>query len=295
MARVQRLPGAGRLFVSTDLQGNYGDFERVVAIFEGRMRSHGDAYLVVTGDLVHGPELAPEDWPDYLGTYYEGNSRAVLEHAHTLGMAYPDRTCFLVGNHEHAHIGGPVVSKFFPDEAQRLEELLGRERSEVMRAWISTWPLLAVAPSARILMMHAAPHAPIRSLDDIERLELDPARAPARARPELGPVFGSAGGLGLLGLLLWARTATGVRARQFMRAIEPESRVVVFGHDVARGGFAIAHEPMLCLSTSFGCFDGDKLYLEWDLSVAAQGARDVAARGLRPLHPEAPPVFRLPV
>jgi len=67
----------------------------------------------------------------------------------------------------------------------------------------------------------------------------------------------------------------------------------VYGHDVARTGYAIDREPMLCVSTSFGCFDGDKMYLEWDLAESAANAEDVARRGLRLLHPGAPAVHRV--
>jgi hypothetical protein len=48
----------------------------------------------------------------------------------------------------------------------------------------------------------------------------------------------------------------------------------------------------LCVSSSFGCHDGDKVYLEWDLARPAPSALVVAAEGLRPLHPTAPPVYR---
>jgi hypothetical protein len=78
----------------------------------------------------------------------------------------------------------------------------------------------------------------------------------------------------------------------FLAAFDPDLRVAVYGHDVAREGYAIDREPLLCLSTSFGCYDGDKLYLDWDLSEAAESARDLADRGLRPLYPDAPPIHR---
>ena len=68
--------------------------------------------------------------------------------------------------------------------------------------------------------------------------------------------------------------------------------MAVYGHDVARAGYAIDREPLLCVSSSFGCFDGDKLVLEWDLGERAETAREVADRGLFALHPEASPVHR---
>lgn len=283
MRRVIQLPDRGRLIVATDVQGNVGDFDRVAAAFEDAARSRDGAYLVVTGDLVHGPELSEAEWPDYLGTFYRGDSKGVLEHARELAERYPGRVHYLLGNHEHAHVGGPVVSKFFPDEARRLEDLLGPEGTARMRAWLRTWAFVAVARHARLVMLHAAPHARIRSADDLERLPLEGFD---------GTPLEDMATRSILGALLWARTTTTDRAFEFLHALDPQARVAVYGHDVARAGFAVEREPLLCVSTSFGCFDGDKLYLEWDLAEPAENARQTAKRGLKVLHPGAPPVHR---
>jgi hypothetical protein len=281
--RVIELPDRGRLIVATDVQGNVADFDRVVALFEDAARTRDGAHLVVTGDLVHGPELAETEWPDYLGTFYRGDSKTVLEHARELSLRYPGRVHYLLGNHEHAHVGGPVVSKFFPDEAQRLEDLLGDDDTVQMRNWLRTWPFVAVARRARMVMLHAAPHAVIRSADDLERLPLDGF--------DSVPLEDIAT-RGILGALLWARTTTTERAFAFLRALDRDARVAVYGHDVVRSGYAVEREPLLCVSTSFGCYDGDKLYLEWDLAEPAENARQAARRGLRALHPSASPVHR---
>lgn len=295
MRRVVHLPDRGRLFVATDMQGNVADFDRMAGIFEEAAGEPEGAVLVVTGDLVHGPELNEADWPDYLGSYYRGDSKTVLEHARALADRHPGRVHYLLGNHEHAHVGGPVVSKFFPDEARRLEDLVGEEGTRKMRTWLRTWPFVAVASKARLVMLHAAPHARIQSTDDIERLSLDSFLD--FAFDDLGWSPGAnipsdMASRGILGALLWARTTSTERANAFLRAIDPHAKVAVYGHDVARAGYAVDREPLLCVSTSFGCYDGDKLYLEWDLARPAESAREVARRGLKPLHPDAPPVHR---
>jgi hypothetical protein len=187
----------------------------------------------------------------------------------------------LLGNHEHAHVGGPVVSKFFPNEALRLERLMGREKTQAMTEWFTTWPLVAVAPKAGLLMMHAAPNAVIDAADDLERISL-----------RFGPPEAPGPGDEVLAEILWARTTSTTRARAFLRALDPELRVVVFGHDVVREGYAVEREPLLCVSTSFGCFDGDKLDLDWDRSQPVQTARELADSGLKPLYPGREPVFR---
>jgi len=279
--RVVELPDRGRLIVGTDLQGNLADFERLVEHFVRAHEEHPDgAFLVVTGDLVHGPEIPEQHWPEYLGTYFHADSAAVLDRAQALATRFPGRVHYLLGNHEHAHIGGPVVSKFFANEALRLEKLMGAARTEEVRTWFANWPLVAYAPSAGLLMVHGAPNAAIRSVRDIEDVSLE-----GRGDGSVDEVAAE---------LLWARTASTERARSFLRAIHPALTVAVYGHDVAREGYAIDREPLLCLSTSFGCHDGDKLFLDWDLSRSAQSAEEVAEEGLRPLRPEAVRVYRKP-
>jgi len=278
---VVRLPDRGRLIVGTDLQGNLRDFERIAELFEQAASGPDGAVLVLTGDLVHGPEIPEAYWPDYLGSYFAADSPAVVRKAKAFAEHHAGRVFYLLGNHEHAHVGGPIVSKFFPNEALRLERLMGRDDSDVMNQWFTTWPLVAVAPTAGLLMMHAAPNAAIGSEEDLERVVL-------RAAPPGTPAPGD----DLLSEILWARTTTTARARGFLRSVDSNLRVVVFGHDVVREGYSVEREPLLCISTSFGCFDGDKLYLDWDLSRPAQSARELAAQGLKPLYPDSEPVYR---
>jgi len=281
VSRVLDLPTSGRLLVATDMQGHLGDFRRMVQIFEEHRRSEPETYLVFTGDLVHGPELDPEEWPEHLGSYYMGESVGVLIEAAELQRRHPGKVHYLLGNHEHAHIGGPTVGKFFPDEAARLEELLGPDRTGWAREWLSTWPLVAVAPRARVCLLHGAPHAPIQSRDDVERIDLNALQNGAHDLTSRN----------ILGSLLWARAATGERARAFLRALGPSLSTAIHGHDVVREGFVVEDTTHLCVSSSFGCHDGDKLYVTWDLSEPAISALDVARRGLRRLWPEATPVY----
>lgn len=280
MPRVVTLPDRGRLIVATDLQGNLSDFERVETIFEEAAASPEGATLVITGDLVHGPEIPQDHWPEYLGSFFRADSVAVLNRAQQLAERHAGRVHYVLGNHEHAHVGGPVVSKFFADEAQRLESLLGPTRTAEVRSWFLRWPLVVHAPSAGILLTHGAPNAFIESPQDVERARLNPPGGEEGVVDEL------------VAELLWARTASEARARRFMAAIHPDLCVAIYGHDVAREGYAIDREPLLCISTSFGCFDGDKLYLDWDLSERAESAQALAATALVPLYPDAPTVYR---
>lgn len=282
MSRIVELPSSGLLLVATDMQGHLTDFRQVASIFEEHRRQRPDTYLVLTGDLVHGPELEPEEWPDHLGSYYVGESVDVLEEAAALQQRHAGHVHYLLGNHEHAHIGGPVVGKFFPDEAARLEELLGTARTAWVREWLLTWPLVAVAPQAGLCMLHGAPHAPIQSRADIERIDLEAIQAGYAADMSTRNILGS---------LLWARSASPDRARSFLRALGATLSTAIHGHDVVREGFMVEDTSHLCVSSSFGCHDGDKLYVAWDLAEPAISALDVARRGLRRLWPETSPVF----
>ena len=107
MARVLRLPDHGRLLVCTDLQGCMRDFDRVVVLFEQALQAYnGDAHLLFTGDLIHGPHIEPDDWPDFLGEYYRDASGEVVMAYAALTARYPGRVHALLGNHEHGHIAG---------------------------------------------------------------------------------------------------------------------------------------------------------------------------------------------
>src|ERR1044072_3808061 len=104
MARVLRLPDHGRLLVCTDLQGCLRDFERIVQIFEQALLDHqGDAHLLLTGALSHGPHIDPEDWPDFLGEYYRDASGEVIMAYARLAAQYPGRGHPPLGNPEHRH------------------------------------------------------------------------------------------------------------------------------------------------------------------------------------------------
>lgn len=283
MSRVVDLPGSGRLIVATDMQGHLGDFLQIARIFEEQRRERPDTYLVLTGDLVHGPELEAHEWPEHLGGYYVGESVALLEEAAALQQRHPGHVHYLLGNHEHAHIGGPVVGKFFPDEAARLEELLGPARTRWVRDWLIDWPLVAVAPRAGICMLHGAPHAQIQRREDIDEIDL--------VALQQGGSMRLAGARNILTALLWARAASAERARAFLRALGPTLQVAIHGHDVAREGFVVEDTTHLCVSSSFGCHDGDKVYVTWELDEPAISALDVARRGLRRLWPGTSPVY----
>jgi Calcineurin-like phosphoesterase len=280
MARVLRLPDHGRLLVCTDLQGCMRDYRRMVELFEQARRDHrGDAYLLFTGDLIHGPHIDPEDWPDFLGEYYRDASGEVMNAYAALAAKYPGHVHALLGNHEHGHVGGPHTAKFAADEVALLEQILGPTGTARMKAIIHTFALVAIAPCGAVFT-HGAPAAQIDSVADLERVDLSGAGLSSPLEVLDTPI---------LGRILWARSATEAEARRFLRATG--STLSIYGHDVIPEGFECVGDEQIIVSTSFGLSDSNKVYVSLDLSTRYRGVRDLrVGQELLPLYPDrAPP------
>lgn len=258
--RVLRLPSRGRLLISTDLQGNLTDFRQL----ERHLEAAGDdAVLVLTGDLVHGPdEDTQARWPEHLGTPYRDESPALVEALLAAQARAPGRVWCLLGNHDHAHVGGPATAKFHPDERYALEQRLDAAGVERLRRAVRTFPLVAAAPCG-VVLCHAAPSAAIDGPHDFEHLVLE-------GYDEMG--FAEFLSVPVLGPLLWSRLATEAEAERFVRALGGE--VAVYGHDVVREGYAKDGQRQLCVSTSFGLLDADKVYVEVDLAGKYRSVHD---------------------
>ena len=279
MARVIRLPDHGHLIVCTDLQGCLRDFRAIVSVFERALHeTDGDAHIIFTGDLVHGPHLTQEQWPDFLGEYYRDNSGEVVEGFVELADTYPGRVHALLGNHEHGHIGGPHTAKFALDEVALLERILGPERSHRLRQAIQGFALAAVAPCGAVFT-HGAPAADIHSIDEIEAAALTGYDydhiIDILEIPVVGPI-------------LWARSATDSAAQQFVHALG--GTISIYGHDVIPEGFERIGDTQIVVSTSFGVFDSNKVYLDLDLAAGYQTVRDLrVGREIKPLYPAKAP------
>jgi len=280
MARVLRLPDHGRLLVCTDLQGCMRDFDRFVRIFEQALLDHqGDAHVLFTGDLIHGPHIDPEDWPDFLGEYYRDASGDVMIAYSELAARYPGRVHALLGNHEHGHIGGPHTAKFAADEVALLEQILGPAATARMRAIIQTFALAAVTRCGAVFT-HGAPAAQIDSIADLELADLSGAHYASPLDVLDTPVVGK---------ILWARSASDAEARRFLRAMN--GTIAIYGHDVIPEGFETSGDLQMVVSTSFGVFDSNKVYVSLDLAAKYRVVHDLRiGHEILPLYPDkAPP------
>lgn len=280
--KVARLPSEGVLLICTDLQGNLRDFEQMVALYREE-RANGPVVLAFCGDLVHGPspELQrPGAWPRHLGTQYVDESAELLLQFEQL--VAEEAVMSVMGNHEHAHVGGPVVPKFYPDEAAILNDALGDHRERICDL-LRALPLVAVSESG-VVLTHGSPRqAPERS-EDLETLSWEGY--------EHVPLYEMAH-YDVLGSLLWARGCTDHQARAFLAAmIGRPSGVVVHGHDVVRAGFARQGAHHMVVSTSFALSDENKTYVRVDLGARYDTTADlregVELRHLYGARPELP-------
>lgn len=275
MAKVLRLPNRGRLLVCTDLQGCLRDFDRIAELFQEAQQEDRDAHLLFTGDLIHGPHLAEEEWPEFLGEYYRDASGEVIAAYEELAAAFPDRVHALVGNHEHGHMGGPHTAKFAADEVVLLERLLGPEGSHRLRRVLDTFSLVAIAPCGAVFT-HGAPAARIDSIEDLEGADLSGQSYASPLDVLDTPIVGK---------ILWARSAASAEARRFLRALG--GTISIYGHDVIPEGYERIGDEQMVVSTSFGVFDANKVYVQLDLGARYQTVHDLrVGQEILPLYPE---------
>jgi hypothetical protein len=256
------------------------DYRRMVEIFEQALLTyHGEAHLLFTGDLIHGPHIDPEDWPDFLGEYYRDASGELMIAFAGLAAQYPGRVHALLGNHEHGHIGGPHTAKFAADEVALLEQILGPTGTARMRGIIHTFAIAAVSRCGAVFS-HAAPAAQIDHVSELEQVDLSASGFASPLDVLDTPI---------LGRILWARSATEAEARRFVRAMG--GTISIYGHDVVPEGFECTGDEQIVVSTSFGLTDPHKMYVSLDLAGRYRTVHDLRiGHELLPLYPEkAPP------
>ncbi len=282
--KLLRLPDRGRLLVAADLHGNLRDFLALVAHFESL---GSDGHLLLLGDLLHGPYVPFESWgthPGLRGRPYRDQSPALLLGLTELMVRYPGRVFLLLGNHEHAHIGGPRTSLFARDEAAVLEQRIGIENSSWLAQLLAALPLWAVSASG-LLFSHAAPAAAVADLKDLEQIDYRHYRAPSPSPSDSPPAAPQPlDAAGLLGQLLWTSSLSPALAR---RVLEPLGlTLAVYGHTVIQAGYQAIGSQQLIVSSSFGMDDAYKKILCLDLAVQYRSASSLRlGHEILPLYP----------
>jgi hypothetical protein len=310
-SKLLRLPDRGRLLVAADLHGNLRDFLAITAMFERLRRDGDDAFLLFLGDVLHGPYLPFPRWQSdernsglgglLRGRPYRDQSPNILLELGELMTRYPGRVATLLGNHEHAHIGGPRTSLFARDEAMALEQRLGVEASLWLAGFLRGLPLWAIS-ACGVLFSHAAPAGDLVRLQDLEAIDYRRYAPPRVTRREAGsgsdaPAMRNGRTAAapepaarLLGQLLWTPAMPPQQAREVLS--RAGARVAVYGHAVIPTGYQTIGSEQLILSTSFGMEDACKRVLLLDLSRSYQSTADLRPGiELLPLYPELGPTL----
>lgn len=257
--RYALLPDRGTAIINTDIHGNLEDFLALQRAFEA---AGPDAHWVILGDVVHGPDEAARRREPRLYDYPD-DSIAIVERLLELQRALPGRVHFVLGNHDHGHVGGPHTHKFHRDEVAHLESTLSPTQQERLRE-LFAGALLAVLAPCGVFFAHGSPPDDLERLDDLDRIDdLGAVRDPYLTRV-------------LQGFL----THYGQRDEVCLRFLHKvsqsgvEARVVVHGHDRDERGFFVEGLRQLCLCI-FGAPREHKRYLRLDLARRVEFAADL--------------------
>ena len=279
--KVWTIEGPGTMIVTSDLHGNMEDFLQLVSVFE----QEDDAVFLSLGDLFHGPKPLPREWSNhylYQGRYYEDESVELMWAFLELQKKYPDRVGALIGNHEHAHVGGPLVRKFHPDESGFMETNLDEDGKRALHDLINSSALIATSSSG-LSFTHGAP-----SPFAFNRRTLKNMRYAGYEFMSIAEMYETS----LIGGLLWRRNASEEETCQFLRHLNdigdyPFSSLVVYGHDPSELGYSIENNHLINLSTSFWTLKENKKYLRIELDDIFYCTQDILlGKHLLPLYPD---------
>lgn len=281
--KVIRFPASGRLILSTDLHGNLPDFQRVAAAFRQALEdTDGEAFLLLSGDLVHGPCYTRQQWPEHLGDFYIDQTVELVDEFMALQREHAGRVFALIGNHEHSHIGGPHTRKFHksPSETEFLEAALGPKKTARYKELFRTLPIGAIAGKG-IVVTHGAPRVLSASFAEVCSVEYSGHEGKSIRDMISVPVLGE---------MFWCRSAGSLVVRRFLERIELDGQrnwIVLYGHDPVRKGYLREGDEQLCFSTSFGLKNEKKVYLDLDLTREYRTVRQLRyGIDILPLYPE---------
>jgi hypothetical protein len=148
-----------------------------------------------------------------------------------------------------------------------------------MRGIIHTFALAAVSKCGAVFT-HGAPAAQIDALSELEAVDLSGAELASPLDVLDTPVVGK---------ILWARSATDAEARRFLRAMN--GTLAIYGHDVIPEGYETVGDTQMVVSTSFGVFDSNKIYISLDLGAKYARIHDLRiGHEILPLYPDRAPV-----
>lgn len=257
--RTTILPGRGTLLVSTDLHGNADDFMALRTRF---LVDGPDTHWVLLGDAVHGP--SPEARARRPDLYdYEDMSAEIVAEIFDLQRAHPGRVHYVLGNHDHGHVGGPHTAKFYPDEVVALERRCTPAQLAALRSVFSSALLAVVAPCG-VFLSHGSPDDRLADFADLERVSLVPRDNDEYCRHLLASILRSYGQRDEVSAALLARVS----------ATACPVSVVIHGHDRDEQGWFASGAHQVC-PVLFGAPRQERRYVRLDLSARYTCAADL--------------------
>lgn len=247
------LPDRGVLLVNTDVHGNAEDFARLEAIFRAERAADPETHWVILGDVVHGPDDEARASEPALYGYPDG-SMEIVERIRALCEEAPEHVHFVLGNHDHGHVGGHHTKKFHEDEVEALEGTLSDEERARLHALFRD-ALLAVAAPCGVLLTHGSPDASLADLAALDDIPLEVREMKYSERLVMRSLLGSYG---------QPDEVTKKMLAQVSASSGLSLGVVIHGHDRDPAGYFREGRHQAC-PVIFGAPREDKRYVRLDL------------------------------
>lgn len=260
--RTLILPDRGVLMVSTDLHGSWDDFAALRARFLAERAAEPATHWVILGDAVHGP--SPEARARRPELYdYDDRSAEIVAGVLALRREHPGRVHYVLGNHDHGHVGGRHTAKFWPDEVAALERRCTPAQLADLRALFEPALLAVVAPCG-VFLSHGSPDDRLEAFADLDGVRLDPRANDAYHRHLLASILGSYGQRDEVSARLLARVS----------ATAAPVGVVIHGHDRDEAGYFLSG-PYQCCPVIFGAPRELRRYVRLDMSAQYRSTADL--------------------
>ncbi len=248
--------------VSTDLHGNWDDFASLRARFLAESATESETHWAILGDVVHGPSpKARVSRPDLYD--YDDCSIEIVAAILELQRENPGRVHYVLGNHDHGHVGGRHTAKFYPDEVVVLESRCTREQLADIRALFEP-ALLAIAAPCGVLLSHGSPDGSLRAFADLDQVNLTMLANDAYHRRLLASVLGSYG----------QPDEVSERLLERVSATAVPVSVVVHGHDRDELGWFASGTHQFC-PVLFGAPRANRRYVRLDLAARYRSTADL--------------------
>lgn len=260
--RTVILPSRGALLVSTDLHGCWDDFAALRERFVAACSADPATHWAILGDTVHGPSAAARGRRPELYDYSDMSAEIVAAIL-ALQREFPGRVHYVLGNHDHGHVGGPHTAKFHADEVATLERRCTPEQLADLRALFEP-ALLAIAAPCGVLLAHGSPDDRLQRFEDLDGVRLVPRDNDPYRRHLLATFLGSYG----------QRDEVTARLLGRVSASAVPVSLVIHGHDRDEEGYFTGGERQVC-PVIFGAPRSHKRFLLLDLSARYSSAGEL--------------------